>query len=1856
MQKIQLDSKLQSLPLELHYRHKNTKTLRGNVHRLLNHAILTPSCTPASPSSGFSLASLLFPNIDTLLLPIEYNVQVPVKPHQFFEDDPAFLEALVPHNGLCGRQFLEGEPVYRCIDCGFDDTCVLCVRCFNKDDHQGHAIVVSLAAGESRGCCDCGDPEAWTKELHCKLNHTCKPQKKDRPLEEELEKRLDYIVGTVFDHVIQTYLYSYTSLAFYVQKMRQSDRFEFSLAVERSCSVGTSDEEDPNSLRYILFVWNDEYHSFPEAKYIISKVDMISDMRAKDIATDLDAIGRGIIAEDSLPIALYDSFNEIAKARSLRSEGMTPSVVRVDRYMDELVGWYAIEWLLNVLKHPSDAVRTAAERSVEKKLSSACYFEPEDEFENYETSERFEMGVLENGRLPGVDERPTFLDLIMYFDPRFFKAFRLCLRDVLMNLTAKSASFKSIFAERYMLQYGHMLQNMSVDREIEHNIVLEVHVQIWSSPLYVNNALEQGGLAHFIGALKKLILQSAQPGYWELPSAQWQRVATALYQKAVLTSSTDLAELAEKAPKKKPFYEEEAVKLLTSTLGTLQGLAPFERRVGSHVEVEDLLFLDIIPLLNYILKALSCAYNGAEYPQDVPDSQFQAVVSQTLQAWYDGLLELIHCETVSFHNNQFSLYRYPGSKRVVSICKPLNLMLLMLLENGPENGLAFNGRFGEYNTSELFFRIARSSLSLVIFCAQVFSRFWVRNGHTIREYADFYARLERGLHLSAHGYIRDIHLVQVALLKSPDFFVAVLDAWELLDCFSGEELESGIYKDKFPVLLYEFILFLHRLIVERKSFTRRTSQQKRVESVRYLVIYLLGQGPLRYLDLLDQVLVDDSSALMSKILSEVADYKPPVGMNDSGTYLLKPKEFVNLDPYSIFASSSESLLSNMRRNLFEIEQKQARREKRDPIYSTQDEVIFTPIVPDISGVYANYTDFLREKPFQITICQVLQWCARKNSNHHALLALHMLHAVLIDNEKHEADLRGFYKQLCFCLCDLHESDIGPDSKALARYLFGKLHREEYGIPSERVKGLQSGPRSSDDSRKKMIAEKKARAFAKLAAQRKAFGQANTAVDSEDEAPELSERTCVICQQGERENDLFVVPVGVDKHHAFAYSNETALGLEAWSNDVVLGRASMEKPTPSVRSILSLCDHAVHESCDKSMPGLCVCPMCKFRGDAMFPCLPLAPLTPGFLDWLKNIEGPQDLVSGLLEFLEGSSEKAACGPLHNLFFGGGHFVARVRAEMILQLANETLLRLEIPDSLQKLSSFLENGISTLEISTRFVVDDSDPYASLLDIPEVTCSFLRLVAAARVGKGEKRRKEAAGSLYLLVEGVLLEHFLFGFMMRAMYAREIAWIIKGVFNLMSDAQFERVEALGADLPLKEDVRRRHDSLHRALSVLIEPDSHKLLRGPGEDFIAGLLVIVTRSVLVFLRRAALFLRILGHDKENKEVHNALHQLMEELEDAGVENGDSATIDPYLVFFGLDSVADVIEKAGSDTVEGAAISSVFEFPGAPEVCPIEYPGVRKLIPLPEQYDVFATNVAEVFSALGKDTKVSDRIDYYVCLHCGERIDKGDHNKFQLYLPGRVLKRHFHKTNHKLYFFPASNTVKVVFEPSDRSVSIYTQPAPYLNNKGESGETALREDALMTLSERRYRHIVRTYLRDGFTGITRRSAQSSSRQQFFDAQRLREMLAEVGPEGMGGLLGNIVLMGGPPVAIQDMTGSEDDDDEPEQEVMLFQDDNDVYEDAVEQPPVEEDDSDNEPPTTIGGVRQRLVALLGGNPQGNIEEESSNETGSNISYNDMDQDAGSENDGNYDYEDGDDDGNASDEYGDVYEEMDEFDVD
>ncbi|CAM9927790.1 unnamed protein product, partial [Phaeothamnion confervicola] len=67
---------------------------------------------------------------------------------------------------VCQYAFKLYDIVWICKSCQADETCVLCNECFIPALHENHEVFFYHA--QAGGCCDCGDPDAWSPAGFCR--------------------------------------------------------------------------------------------------------------------------------------------------------------------------------------------------------------------------------------------------------------------------------------------------------------------------------------------------------------------------------------------------------------------------------------------------------------------------------------------------------------------------------------------------------------------------------------------------------------------------------------------------------------------------------------------------------------------------------------------------------------------------------------------------------------------------------------------------------------------------------------------------------------------------------------------------------------------------------------------------------------------------------------------------------------------------------------------------------------------------------------------------------------------------------------------------------------------------------------------------------------------------------------------------------------------------------------------------------------------------------------------------------------------------------------------------------------------------------------------------------------------------------------------------------------------------------------------------------------------------------------------------------------------------------------------------------------------------------------------------------
>ena len=194
----------------------------------------------------------------------------------------------------CGHIFQHGEASYHCMTCADDATSVLCARCFDSSDHEGHQFHISPSAGNS-GCCDCGDDEAWKKTVNCAI-HTATDHDVNNPeistLPEDLQKSIRTTISRVLDYFCDVISCSPENLR--VPKTEETIRHDenYSRLGEKYSVNGDDADPDPE---YCLVLWNDEKHTMAEVKSQVARACRKRESFGAEKASEAHHIGRSVV-------------------------------------------------------------------------------------------------------------------------------------------------------------------------------------------------------------------------------------------------------------------------------------------------------------------------------------------------------------------------------------------------------------------------------------------------------------------------------------------------------------------------------------------------------------------------------------------------------------------------------------------------------------------------------------------------------------------------------------------------------------------------------------------------------------------------------------------------------------------------------------------------------------------------------------------------------------------------------------------------------------------------------------------------------------------------------------------------------------------------------------------------------------------------------------------------------------------------------------------------------------------------------------------------------------------------------------------------------------------------------------------------------------------------------------------------------------------------------------------------------------------------------------------------------------------------------------------------------------------------
>ncbi|KAH3662188.1 hypothetical protein OGAPHI_005436 [Ogataea philodendri] len=427
----------------------------------------------------------------------------------------------------CGRKFQRGEACYRCLTCGFDETCALCSYCFQPQFHKDHQVHKGIIQRESNGCCDCGDPEAYGN-VHCNYFTTQLMAQTPSPPE------FGNTINVALDYILDVMIHSYPCI---LPPKTRLDILHWSELSELDPQLyGVKDE---NSYKFALVLYNDQVHQYRDAvqrvRFATGKVTEFANM----IVAKCNSFGKAIVM-------VSNDIDFLLKKQSLlTSTGLTACIrscrdVFKENVCDEMILWISDLTNSMVVKNNKNYQGTICQAFLSrynrgyKDLPILVHDLKNSEYshnrENYDVAlpretllyykyqinfnpVKYEWDIspdllkqcqYSNLSLLGSGNKYVHFEgsrfqYLAYFDIRFCKTIRTKLHDVYVSVILNDLKFKPLLTAQYVDIYIDLTTMfLTLDREPESSLVPVISTQVYTNPSSCTAIVEHGDMCKML--------------------------------------------------------------------------------------------------------------------------------------------------------------------------------------------------------------------------------------------------------------------------------------------------------------------------------------------------------------------------------------------------------------------------------------------------------------------------------------------------------------------------------------------------------------------------------------------------------------------------------------------------------------------------------------------------------------------------------------------------------------------------------------------------------------------------------------------------------------------------------------------------------------------------------------------------------------------------------------------------------------------------------------------------------------------------------------------------------------------------------------------------------------------------------------------------------------------------------------------------------------------------------------------------------------------------------------------------------------------------------------------------------------
>ncbi|KAF8761646.1 putative zinc finger in N-recognin (UBR box) [Rhizoctonia solani] len=832
--------------------------LRGSLEKSGKHALMTPGQTRFALETMPGSRKHVFSN--GTRADVTHNGE-----HSGVDDLPIPDEDVVIYSSV--------ERVASDADCGLDDSTVMCARCFHATDHTSHNISFSVTQHPG-GCCDCGDPEAWSVPLNCPRHPPAQtpsttqpythfpPKPRDRPrtnVPPELRDSLARTIGYALDFLLDTLDFSPDEAA-----------------PPAEAELGRHPTADPTPTdRFSVILWNDEKHSFDEVIHHLVVTTGMSQIEAVQTANKVDQEGRDIIrtGED------VNQLLKIADSINLIDIGVT--VRRAYDTFREQVAAVILEWLLDLT-----SARIGPDGTVLREIVATELFAPRKKDTSSLSSSP------DASRVYAELKDPARIDWLFLYHTRLWKRPRLHLKQIYVSVLTLSHEHKLTVATHFAAVYHRIVDAyLLVDREVETSIKYFAHNNLLPRILSLLTAF-------FTNQIDEKRIRPLQPGQ-PIPALDIESFP--FRSKRITSVFNDLRYLVSTPPVQLHVATSQEPLIHVLKLCKLFFGANAQRRAASsHVEYETDAWISVFNAslsLVRIVRAVGEAFqkgSTSDLVRAIETVTHHILVICTLsEPHLDPSKYSVKWHQVQLGSKEYQVLQFDVASEWVSFHHSLHWLLAELLKHEElleedklksVKGLTeptLRGVVLKNMSPKGALTVLDFPLRVIAMVAQIRCGLWVRNGFAIRgqllHYRDFMLR--------ELCYDSDVFLLQAFLtILDPDLvLVTTLDRFGLLEYFNGA-LTHPLYDSvALPAMVEEYLYVLITVL----------SEHSRTTPVRREIVHGLALGPCSYTELTKRVaerLADESA--FDAALRSVANFD-----SNQGKYELRTECYDEVNPF-----------------------------------------------------------------------------------------------------------------------------------------------------------------------------------------------------------------------------------------------------------------------------------------------------------------------------------------------------------------------------------------------------------------------------------------------------------------------------------------------------------------------------------------------------------------------------------------------------------------------------------------------------------------------------------------------------------------------------------------------------------------------------------------------------------------------------------------------------------------------------------------------------------------------------------------------------------------------------------------------